>query len=267
MSIEALNWALNAPVGGTAKVILIGLANHAGANFTDARPSVPTLATYAHCSRRTVQRYLRVLEEDGWIERDGVHALAGRADRSVTVWRLTGLQTGRQDDTSSVHGVTPGAHGVTLGVARGDTAVSPEPPLNHPEPLSPTDSVESPAPSVVIDLFLYWQRQTGHPNAKPTHDRLAKVRARLNENYTPDQIRAAIDGAAAQPFVNDDGKVFDDLELICRTGSKLEGFIERATYTPQRPQSQRSEHERLQDERKAAGLRLLNQMTDEGQAA
>lgn len=253
MSIEALNWALSAPISGTAKVILLGLANHAGANFGDARPSVGTLALYAHCSRRTVQRYLKVLEQDGWIVRDGCY---GRADRAVTVWKLTGRQIG----TPLADGVTPVAHGVTDGAQRGDIAVSPEPPLNHPEPLSPTDSAE-------LRIFEYWQQTTGHTSALPSRDRLSKVKARLAEGYTPEQIRAAIDGAAAQPFVNEAGKVFDDLELICRTGSKLEGFIDRANHTPQRPASQISEYEQLQNERKAASLRLLDQLTNEGQAA
>lgn len=97
---------------------------------------------------------------------------------------------------------------------------------------SPTDSVDSDSPH---DLFAYWQHTCRHPTAKPSRDRIAKVKARLAEGYTPNQIRAAIDGAAAQPFVGDTGKTFDDLELICRSGSKLEGFIDRATYTPQRP--------------------------------
>jgi hypothetical protein len=96
---------------------------------------------------------------------------------------------------------------------------------------------------------------------------MAKLSARLSEGYTPEQIRAAIDGAAAQPFVNEAGKVFDDLELICRSGSKLEGFIDRASHTPQRPSSQITEYEQLQNERRAAGLRLLDQLNDEGQAA
>lgn len=77
------------------------------------------------------------------------------------------------------------------------------------------------------ELFEYWQQRCEHPQAKPTRERLAKVRSRLREGYTAEQIRAAIDGAARAAFVNDAGKRFDDLELICRNGSKLEDFIAR----------------------------------------
>jgi hypothetical protein len=80
----------------------------------------------------------------------------------------------------------------------------------------------------VTALFEHWQLRCNHPTSKPTRERRQKIAARLREGYTPDQIRAAIDGAARDPFVNDAGKRFDDLELICRTGSKLESFIDRA---------------------------------------
>lgn len=87
--------------------------------------------------------------------------------------------------------------------------------------------------SAIVDrLFQHWQAACGHPTAKLTNDRRGKVQARLKEGYTEAQIRTAIDGAARAAFVNDDGKRFDDLELICRSGSKLEGFIDRASTDP-----------------------------------
>ena len=80
----------------------------------------------------------------------------------------------------------------------------------------------------VSELFAYWQQRCGHGHAKLTPDRKRKIAARLREGYTPEQIRTAIDGAAQAAFVGENGKRYDDLELICRTGSKLEDFIERA---------------------------------------
>lgn len=84
--------------------------------------------------------------------------------------------------------------------------------------------------ATVAELFEYWQDQCDHPQAKLTPDRRRKIGARLREGYTPEQIRQAIDGAARAAFVNDDGKKFDDIELICRTGAKLELFIDRANH-------------------------------------
>jgi hypothetical protein len=80
-------------------------------------------------------------------------------------------------------------------------------------------------------LFDYWRERCRHPGAKLDNGdtRWQKVGARLREGYTPEQIRKAIDGAAVGAYVNDAGKRFDDLELICRNKVKLEDFIERAT--------------------------------------
>lgn len=77
------------------------------------------------------------------------------------------------------------------------------------------------------DLFAYWQQRCDHQQAKPTKDRIRKVVARLREGYTDEHVRCGIDGAAKAPYMSDDGRKFDDLELICRNGSKLESFIER----------------------------------------
>lgn len=111
-------------------------------------------------------------------------------------------------------------------------------PENPPEKTS-SDSGESPSGSStaepklaeqVKEIFTYWQIALNHPTAKLTDDRRRRIEARLREKYTVEEIKSAIDGCAASPFhrgENDKGQVFDDLELICRNGSKLESFIGR----------------------------------------
>lgn len=89
MSIEAVGRTLPAPLGGNAKVILLGMANHAHADGTNAYPSMETLAGYAHCDRRTAQRNVRKLEGDGFIEREGVGP-AGQTRYRVVFGRWEG---------------------------------------------------------------------------------------------------------------------------------------------------------------------------------
>ena len=82
---------------------------------------------------------------------------------------------------------------------------------------------------VAMRLFTYWKEQCDHPRAKPTAERARCIVARLKDGYTEADIRAGIDGAAVAAHVNDDtGQRYDDITLICRNGSKLEGFIARA---------------------------------------
>lgn len=126
MSVEALGWALHVPVGGNAKVILLGLANHAHPDGSNARPMVETLAGYAHCDRRSVQRNLRKLEQQGWIRQTGVHLVGGRSDRAVAVYQLA-LGAGRQNAAPSDGGATPTAARGDAGDANGATLAPPEP--------------------------------------------------------------------------------------------------------------------------------------------
>jgi len=68
MSVEALSAVLSFNVGdSTRKLILIGLANHAHRDGTAAYAGIETLAAYANCSGRTVQRHIAKLVEDGFI--------------------------------------------------------------------------------------------------------------------------------------------------------------------------------------------------------
>lgn len=83
----------------------------------------------------------------------------------------------------------------------------------------------------ISEVFEFWRAETGRVKAKLTTDRRTKIAARLKEGYTVDEIKRAIDGCRASPFhrgENPTGKVWDDIELICRTGAKLEGFLNSA---------------------------------------
>ena len=129
-------------------------------------------------------------------------------------------------DEHSSNGVTNGTGGNSTNTRRGlDEASISRARASLPIPSSPVVGVEK--TDGAHALFDYWRTECGHSQAKPTRERLSKIRARLAEGYTAEQVRAAIDGAARAAFTNDAGKRFDDIELICRNGSKLESFIDR----------------------------------------
>jgi len=81
----------------------------------------------------------------------------------------------------------------------------------------------------VRQVFDHWVRVRGKDpkRVQLTTDRKRKIEARLRERYSVADICAAIDGVARSPHhcgENDTGQVWDDLTLICRSGSKLEMF-------------------------------------------
>ena len=57
--------------------------------------------------------------------------------------------------------------------------------------------------AVVIDIIEYWAATTGHGKAKVSAagERAKYVRKALKLGHTPDELKEAIDGAAAYPFV------------------------------------------------------------------
>jgi len=86
--------------------------------------------------------------------------------------------------------------------------------------------VGTPVDSVI---FEYWKAVMGKDNSvKPTAGRMSKIKARLKDGYTEEQIKSAIDGCKSSDHhmgKNDSGKVYDCLTLICRSAEKLDTFI------------------------------------------
>lgn len=224
MSIEATAWALNVETvpDSTARVILLGLANHAGRDGSAAWPSVATLAAYAVCSDRTVQRKLRDLEARGLLRR-GDQRLVNHlpADRRPTVYDLpigaTICHPVTEDGVTPVteRGDTTGRHGVT--------PMSPKPSMNHPEPsnppnpptgggqgeLIPAEPVEEkrPAAAVYPDAFeAVWaawpKRRTDTAGKKAAHaswTRAVHGTAKRPARVTAAELQEAVERLAADP--------------------------------------------------------------------
>lgn len=221
MSHHATTRAWESGAKGNDMLVLLALADYAGGHddpYDYAYPAVPTIAKKTGIAPRTVQRCLRSLEDHGVIARTGEHTW--RPGKVTTQYRLTGVVLGgRQSDTPD--------NDDRGGASPCHPTLSSNPVLKEKKRADARERVDG-EQRTVSDIFEYWKVRCRHLTAKPTRERLEKVKARLKEGYTVEQIRSAIDGAACGAFVNDSGKRFDDLELICRTGSKLESFIDRA---------------------------------------
>lgn len=82
-----------------------------------------------------------------------------------------------------------------------------------------------------FEVFAYWcETMKKASTTKFTKERLKKVNERLKDGYTVDQLKSAIFGCSVTPHNNGtdpkgNGQKYDDLELICRTGTNVERFI------------------------------------------
>ena len=99
---------------------------------------------------------------------------------------------------------------------------------------------------LLLSIFNYWLQIMGKTNhTKFTPQRKAKIKARLKSGYTQHDIETAIYNCANNPFnmgQNEEGKVFDDLTLICRDDTKLEYYMTLKTIN--KGQIKISQHQR-----------------------
>ncbi len=84
------------------------------------------------------------------------------------------------------------------------------------------------------EIFTYWKDvMKKNSNAQFTALRMKRVKDRLKDGYTIDQIKLAIYGCSITPHNNGtdprgNGQRYDDLELICRYGENVERFAGNA---------------------------------------
>jgi hypothetical protein len=148
MSVEAMAIVLNhSAATGTAKIVLLGIANHEGDG--GSWPSVPTLARYANADDRTVQRAIDKLIKSGELSRQ-VHQGGDRRTRGgrfTNLYRVLVVCPDNCDRTPNHRLIHRGDAHATPQASRGDahatpgvTPTPPEPSENHPLPTAPEKS-------------------------------------------------------------------------------------------------------------------------------
>jgi len=84
----------------------------------------------------------------------------------------------------------------------------------------------------IREVFACWQEVHAHRNAKLDAKRASKIRARLREGFTTDQLKTALRGAKLDGWLmgeNPDGKVYDGLESLLKDAAKVERLLEITT--------------------------------------
>ena len=84
----------------------------------------------------------------------------------------------------------------------------------------------------IDEIFNFWtQTMKKASDTKFTVKRRNRIRDRLKEGYTIERIKNAIVGCSLSPFhqgQNDTHTKYNDIELICRSGEKLEFFEQKS---------------------------------------
>lgn len=110
-------------------------------------------------------------------------------------------------------------------------------------------------------VFEFWKIRSGHCRARLDQKRRSKIRQRLVDGYTEQDIIDAIEGCRLSPWhmgtePRGNGVVYDDIELICRDAKHVDMFIkltEKHKIDQARKnaaaKASREEEERIQRER------------------
>lgn len=236
MSLDASRWAWQQQLKLSDKMLLLALADRAGADNT-SWPSYETLQQDTGMHRNTISGAIKRLEELGLITKtrrmktSSLYQLIGVPDRHENTPKYT---SGRNKDKGNLGSTNTVLKGSTKSVLNPvqkayegshsfGTGTYQEPTTKENLSLNP---MSANADDAVFDVFNYWVSVMGKTTSTQfTAERRKKVTARL-ANYTVDQIKAAIDGCKRSPHHQGaNGTVYDDLELICRNDTKLEMFI------------------------------------------
>ena len=222
------------PSIATTRHVLLTLSLHMDTTGSQCFPSHRSLAERTGLSRRAVCAHLGLAVDLKWISRGRREGASGQGWRRneyratlpkvLTQGKHVAEEGDEPDDIkvgNEVQHVTP--EGGERGSARpaeggepDDIKVGNEVPTNQSVNQRTTNT--SKCSKDVFAVFDYWQaRRSEIPNtkkAKPTDKRLSKVRARLDDDYTVEELKQAIDGCLSSRK-NVEGR-YIDLELICR---------------------------------------------------
>ena len=184
MSVEAMSLVLNhSRAKGAAKLILLGIANHAGDG--GSWPSIATLARYANIDVRNVRRNIAALVEMGELR---VKTNSGGL-RGMAKWERPNLY--------HIMLTPPGASATTPPGASA-TLTTLEPSFNHPTPQTPQGGCPPQAaggaryPDTFEQFWAAYPRKTGKGAAYKAWEKAIK--------HTPiEQIQSAVEVYRADP--------------------------------------------------------------------
>lgn len=244
MSYKVSGWVMGSvKIPPTKKMILWTLADRANDDGGGARPAIDTMADAVCTTRRTVQRTLRELEEEGRIVAEGKHEATGCTIYRVVVPWYSGKGV-KKDELRKKRGDNLAQGGATKTTNRGDNlAHKPSPrttsvvtDVTTPPELFDGEEFREAGQSSFTDpvaaVFEFWQETMEHPRAKLDATRRRKIERALKDGYGVEELKLAVSGARQSEWhrgKNPEGKIWDGLTMILRDSEQIEKFMQIAS--------------------------------------
>lgn len=242
MSARATSWALTQKTGqSTTKLVLLVLADVADGQGV-SRYGQKRLAEMAEVTVRTLRTHLEKLENQGLLRRVRRHRENGSRTSDKYEILLPEDPSGSGGTYRKLTTTLPETDAPPRSTV-GTTRTVREPTSDSPEPDTSPES----------EVFDYWRERrasamgkTSGPQMQPTKGRMSKIRGRLAEGYSVDDLKAAVDGCLSRDFNVENG--YTDISLICRSQEKVEQYLHAARNGNGRPSRAMSTQEWLERE-------------------
>jgi len=217
MSVQAISWVLeHSKSSNTARCVLISIANHMGGDGS-GWVYVDRICREANCSLNSYHRAVQWAVENGELERV---SHSGGSERVHVRHRPNMFRFPFLEERPTQIG------------GEGGTQFGDHPPTQNGEVnIGAVSRAVSRASNDgdVRKVFVSWCEATGRNESrvKLTKERLGKIKARLQEGYTVEDLTDAVKGVTLSSFHmgdNDQKQRYDDLTTVLRTGSQVEKF-------------------------------------------
>jgi uncharacterized phage protein (TIGR02220 family) len=232
MSIHAMNWAWGHTLPPTEKLVLLAIADRANDDGI-CWPGQASLAKKVGVTDRTIRTACLSLQERGLLSIAHRHG----EGRQTNIYTLHMSQpenisaiANRKSTTANRKSVQANRKSTTANRKQASANTSEETSVV----IHQKETREGSPSSHAAAVFDYWQERTGHHQAILTDKRLKAIKGRLKQGYSVERLKAAVDGCLKSEFhqgKNDNATVYDDIELICRSGEKVEQFERINTQT------------------------------------
>lgn len=242
-------WALQDAEWVTAYTLAVYAALRRYADFNGtkgARPSLATLSAKSHTSRTKLRQELIKLKKHGWVDwvSGGPTTTNEYTVNSVPSTDSSAEVEGRSpqdlgpNETQGGSPQDPGYVPVGPRVGPGRTTTESQVPEPLPKALTEIGTAAKPPTDLreeqIKEVFTYWQTTLGYQDRQLTNtsktDRRPKINARFEDGFTVEQLKAVVDYAKQDPFLqgdNDRHRRYDDIENLFRNKRRVEQYLAR----------------------------------------
>lgn len=237
MSVKNMTWVFeHSPYRGDMRVTHLAIADVANDDY-DNRVwlSQSKLAEKVKCGRQAINRHLREMVSDGYLEVLSEEAVG--ATKSVKVYRLLLPEAVAEDDTFDREAVALDDPKLSPSRPQAVALAKPSPHINSTNPtentktsllvLSSDGMVVQGKAAAVREVFDLWKLATKRTDRTALDSRRRGVIERALRDYPLADVIAAIRGVRRSAYhqgQNDEAKVYDDLTLILRDAKHIEEF-------------------------------------------